>query len=98
MKIWDEAERKRWDDGTYSKRFKKRNGSTCRAHYGYYYDRSHKYHGPHIYFGCTYFCRGGCSIPVYYGGDCPDCCNSSRAVFDYDVYPYCQCLENIKEK
>ncbi|CAF3691801.1 unnamed protein product [Rotaria sp. Silwood1] len=89
VKKWNEAERKRWDDGEYENLFKHRNGYTCRAKYGYYYDRDHIYHGPHIQLYFTYHC-GGCGP-----SDVPSC-NACRAKPHYGVYSYCQCPENLK--
>lgn len=91
---WDEEDRKRWDDGNYKNRFQRRKGSTCKAHFGYYYDRNHDYYGGHItrYMDCecgegydTYFIRHG-----------RDGCGY-RFRYIADNYPYCQCEENVKE-
>ncbi len=91
---WDEEERKRWDGGNYSQRFKRRNGYTCEASYSYYYDRHRRYYGPHISFSCGYFCNG-CGCPLLYSSY--DCCGSGvRKSFHSGVYRYCQCFDNVK--
>ncbi|CAF0993507.1 unnamed protein product [Adineta steineri] len=96
VKNWNENERKRWDDGKYSKCFTKREGSTCRGRFDYYYDRDHVYHGGHIDFGYTYSCRD-CGAPALYrDGDC--CGSGTDTSFIREVYSYCQCLNNIKKK
>ncbi|CAF4345358.1 unnamed protein product [Adineta steineri] len=96
VKNWNENERKRWDDGKYSECFTKREGSTCRGRFDYYYDRDHVYHGGHIDFGYTYSCRD-CGAPALYrDGDC--CGRGTRASYISDVFSYCQCSKNIKKK
>ncbi|CAF1253496.1 unnamed protein product [Adineta steineri] len=96
VKNWNENERKRWDDGKYSECFTKREGSTCRGRFDYYYDRDHVYHGGHIDFGYTYSCRD-CGAPALYrDGDC--CGSGTRVSYISEVYSYCQCLNNIKKK
>lgn len=91
---WNEEDRERWDTGNYKEFFKRRNGSTCIGHYGYFYDRNMQYHGPHIYFSCVKICKG-CKFSVFYFNE--ECCGyGMRTEIKSDVYKFCQCSDNVK--
>jgi hypothetical protein len=95
VKNWDEEERKIWDDGKYSKRFKSREGSKCCGSYGHYYDRSHNYHGGHIQ---TYIdCECGVGYQTYLIQHGRNGCGY-RYRFISHTFSYCQCSYNIKEE
>ncbi|CAF1319936.1 unnamed protein product [Adineta ricciae] len=92
---WDEEDRQRWDDGEYTERFQERQGSTCTAHFGYYYDRQREYHGGHItsYMDCE--CgQGYDTCFIQHGRDG----RGYRYRYITKNHPYCQCDENVKEK
>ncbi|CAF0807158.1 unnamed protein product [Adineta steineri] len=84
---WDEKEQKRWDDGKYSERFKRRNGSTCRGRFGYdIYRNDDQY-------------RGHINIDSYeeYHESYYSLHGRFRSFSKVDRAPYCQCSDNSKQ-
>ncbi|CAF3212392.1 unnamed protein product, partial [Rotaria sp. Silwood2] len=95
VKNWDEEDRKLWDDGNFSRRFKRRDRAPCNGSFGYYYDRRRNYHGGHIR---TYIdCECGEGYDTYFTRHGYDGCGY-RYNFIGHVFSYCQCSENIKKK